>query len=65
MSTQRYAYFGDPGVSREMLPRASHALQAGGHRFDPGWLHWRKDLQLGRFLADSHVPSLALLPGDL
>jgi hypothetical protein len=25
------------------------ALQAGGHRFDPGWLHWMKLLQIGRF----------------
>jgi len=22
-------------------PRGAAALQAGGHRFDPGWLHWR------------------------
>jgi hypothetical protein len=26
-------------------------LQAGGHRFDPGWLHRRKCLQIGWFLA--------------
>ena len=25
------------------------ALQAGGRRFDPGWLHWRKCLQIGWF----------------
>jgi len=26
-----------------LVKRASHTthLQAGGHRFDPGWLHWR------------------------
>jgi hypothetical protein len=23
------------------------ALQAGGRRFDPGWLHWRKCLEIG------------------
>jgi hypothetical protein len=25
------------------------ALQAGGRRFDPGWLHQRKYLQIGEF----------------
>jgi hypothetical protein len=34
--------------SRAYLPIGSRALQAGGHRFDPGWLHW-KALQIGLF----------------
>ena len=30
-------------------PAFARSLQAGGHRFDPGWLHSEKSLHLGLF----------------